>query len=351
MRDYRAMLEMLGLAVGDQALYEAMLADAQVADLAEVTRLSVREPSIGDPGEALARLEARGLVRRLAGQVPQWTVCSPRRELHGLILSRELALALARYRVHELAMQFRQADGNSAARELVEVVYGQEACLRRFEQLHSNVRHDLRSMTAPPFFDGPGSCGNPRFDLISQGGRYRVIYAETTAETPGWLQFLRDGEPHGEESRVGHTPVKLHLYDHESAMLPLHSTPGIGLSCRIVVRHPALVRALDALFDLCWDRAVPVHVRDGRPEISDPVDPLTATERDLLRLLAAGLTDADIAAHLDWHIVTVRRRIRVLMDKLGASTRFQAGYEAVMRGWLTDRDAPRATGTEAGVPA
>jgi DNA-binding NarL/FixJ family response regulator len=57
-------------------------------------------------------------------------------------------------------------------------------------------------------------------------------------------------------------------------------------------------------------------------------------ESALLGLLAAGLTDGAIARHLGTHPRTVQRRVRDLLDRLGAGTRFQAGIQAARRGWL-----------------
>lgn len=339
MRDHRSVLDILGLAAADQALYEALLARPQIVTTAELEQGAAGRPWEGETAAALHRLADRGLVARLDGEPARWLVIEPKRSLHGLILSGELALARAQYRTHQLAALFHRSGSDAGIDELVEVIYGQDACIRFFQELQSSVRGDMRSLTAPPFLDGPGHCGNPSADLVRQGGSYRVVYAESMAETPGWLGFLRGGQPYGEQARVGHVPVKLQIYDNEIALLPLHGSPGIGIACRIVLRHPTLIRVLNELFELCWERAVPVHVRDGSVSIDEPADSPTATESDLLRLLAAGLTDADIAAHLQWHIVTVRRHVRELMTKLGVSTRFQAGYQAVMRGWLVETPA------------
>jgi DNA-binding NarL/FixJ family response regulator len=47
-----------------------------------------------------------------------------------------------------------------------------------------------------------------------------------------------------------------------------------------------------------------------------------------------GAKDETIARQLGVSLRTVRRRVAELMDELGASTRFQAGMEAVRRGLL-----------------
>ena len=54
----------------------------------------------------------------------------------------------------------------------------------------------------------------------------------------------------------------------------------------------------------------------------------------LLRQLAAGAKDEQIARTLGLSLRTVRRRVADLMIELGADTRFQAGVEAARRGWL-----------------
>jgi len=53
-----------------------------------------------------------------------------------------------------------------------------------------------------------------------------------------------------------------------------------------------------------------------------------------LALLASGLKDEAIARQLDVHVHTARRRITGLLERLDATTRFQAGMQASRRGWL-----------------
>jgi len=56
--------------------------------------------------------------------------------------------------------------------------------------------------------------------------------------------------------------------------------------------------------------------------------------RFLLQELAAGARDEQIARSLGLSLRTVRRRVADLLIERGVDTRFQAGVEAVRRGWL-----------------
>jgi DNA-binding NarL/FixJ family response regulator len=56
----------------------------------------------------------------------------------------------------------------------------------------------------------------------------------------------------------------------------------------------------------------------------------------VLELLAAGCTDASVAARLEVSVRTVRRSMAAIMSRLGARSRFQAGLKAADRGWLAE---------------
>nr|WP_256332725.1 hypothetical protein [Streptomyces sp. 2131.1] len=62
---------------------------------------------------------------------------------------------------------------------------------------------------------------------------------------------------------------------------------------------------------------------------------VTDEDRELRTMLSSGLKDEAMARRLEIHVHTVRRRISRLMRELKAETRFQAGVQAAMRGWLT----------------
>jgi DNA-binding NarL/FixJ family response regulator len=54
---------------------------------------------------------------------------------------------------------------------------------------------------------------------------------------------------------------------------------------------------------------------------------LSEDERGLLTLLAAGLTDDAAAQRLQWSRRTVERRLFSAMEKLGARSRLDLGYQ------------------------
>jgi DNA-binding NarL/FixJ family response regulator len=70
----------------------------------------------------------------------------------------------------------------------------------------------------------------------------------------------------------------------------------------------------------------------GEAAIDAPEGPqLTSREREVLRLLAEGLSNEEIGKQLFISAETVRTHIRKAMDKLGASTRTQAVARAIRR--------------------
>lgn len=91
-----------------------------------------------------------------------------------------------------------------------------------------------------------------------------------------------------------------------------------------LVNDSLLSHALVPLFEAVWANATPLG--------SDAHGQITEEERELLTMLASGLMDKAIVRHLDVH--TVRRRISRLMQALNVETRFQAGVQAALRGWL-----------------
>lgn len=98
--------------------------------------------------------------------------------------------------------------------------------------------------------------------------------------------------------------------------------------------QPAIISILASIFDQAWQSAVPLA--SSRQPSPDDTRQLQEAERNLLKLLAEGMTDETVARQFGISVRTARRHIAALMSHLDASSRFQAGVEAAKRGWLSD---------------
>lgn len=64
-------------------------------------------------------------------------------------------------------------------------------------------------------------------------------------------------------------------------------------------------------------------------------EPLPEKEIEVLRLVAKGLDNQDIADSLHWSVHTVSNRLRVIFEKLHVTNRTQAALYALRQGWAT----------------
>ncbi len=161
-------------------------------------------------------------------------------------------------------------------------------------------------------------------NAVREGRRVRAIYpARAMSEAPHMLRMRAEI---GEEIRVVPSVLtRLVVVGPRRAIVP--EPLGAGSDRRVVVRQAALVGMLQAYFDELWETASRVQARGDRLAEHDH-------RRLLLVELADGVKDEQIARNLDVSLRTVRRRVASLMIELGVDTRFQAGVEAVRRGWL-----------------
>jgi hypothetical protein len=164
-------------------------------------------------------------------------------------------------------------------------------------------------------------------DLVRSGRRSRAIYpARVLEEAP---HVVRSRAAAGEHVRIlAAVPSRVAIMG-TSAVL-MSERWGEGSERRLVVRQSAMVDAVTLLFESLWDRAMSVPGLDGQIE-----SPNRANDRRLLLdQLAGGAKDEQIARALGLSLRTVRRRVADILEELGVDSRFQAGVEAVRRGWL-----------------
>jgi DNA-binding CsgD family transcriptional regulator len=159
---------------------------------------------------------------------------------------------------------------------------------------------------------------------LASGRRMRGLYPRDVVGDPRRLAYVRRWAGAGEEVRItNRLPPPIAVFGDEVALVA--SSPAHGaFDGRILVRAPALVSLVTELFERYWENAVPLRsttVGVGRNE-----------RLEILEGLTLGSTDEAMARQLGVSLRTVRRRVADLMAELGATTRFQAGMQAVRRG-------------------
>lgn len=327
-----------GLGWPEEDAHKALLV-AGAGDAAQLDALT----GVGKPGpdRTPARPAGQVVTTPLPGESPE-PATSPATTLRLLVRRRQ---ALLRQESAELERLCTYADGLAERPPAVlgagrsgtpEVLSGAEDITTRVRHMLAAARSEVLILDRPPGIRGlpdpapDGEALGPAIgDLLDRGVIVRTVLDREWMKHPGRPQTLGALTERGLQARVGaHLPTRLIVVDRHSCLLP-PSAAGDGAEPVLVPGGALLRRAVLPLFETLWDRATPV----GNPD-SD----LTTSQRELLSLLASGLKDEAIARRLGIHVHTARRRISGMLDDLDAGTRFQAGAQAVIRGWL-DRAA------------
>ncbi|WP_434446210.1 LuxR C-terminal-related transcriptional regulator [Lentzea sp. E54] len=308
------MFEHLGVSPELSAVYELL-----------VTGGSRTTEEIGVAAPVLARMRELGLVRHLPGDV--WQAVAPDLAVEALIAAREEANRRARADIAPLMeLYLRNRDEELADNAFVEVISGGGAVRELWHTLLRGARDEVCVLDQPPYITPLGQHVALEDETRERDVQWRVVYDRSAVDLPGRVTEIIELVAAGERARVTPTlPFKLAVIDTHAAVLPVVN--GGVVDKVLLIRPSALLDVLRSTFELYWDKGIPFSPGGIYAAAAD-VDP------SLLGLLAAGLTDESIARQLGLAPRTVQRRVRQLMDRCGAQTRFQAGVQAMRRGWL-----------------
>lgn len=316
------MLGPLGVSRFDETVYRALLRrpNATPAELA-----SSVDATVAAVHESLTRLAELGLVHPAEGK--RYTPNDPEPALEALVHRREAELHAARTAATALTAEFRIGSLRSQPEQLVEVVSGSDEIFRRSMELYQSATQEVMAFERPPY-TAPATFDELASELpvLERGVRIRVLYSAAALAIPGKFDTVSALAGHGEGARMlPDLPIKLMIVDRRAARVSL-TTDEYATESVAFIRDSGLLNALIALFDAYWERAHPL----GGPASED----LTDEEARVLSLLGAGFKDEAIARQLQTSMRTTGRRILHILELLKASTRFQAGAQAVRRGWL-----------------
>ncbi len=326
------MWQSVGIPETEARVYETLIPRGQstVADLSDRANLTPATTR-----SALAGLTRRGLVSRVPGRPARYSAAEPSLAGSVLIAKREQELSKLQRHLNALDDTYRTEASRGTHAGYAELIEGASKVWRAFVRVQRSARQEVRAFDKPPYFVPPGEHGdegpNPdEREALDEGAvGYRVIYDKEAVALPGRLENIWEGIHQGEQARIGTgLPVKLVIADSRVAIMS--SGADYREETAYLIHPSSLLDMAMGLFESLWERAVPLN----RPATMTNDDVSHDRDHQLLGLLASGATDAVIAKRFGWSVRTVQRHVRRLMDTVGAGTRFQAGMEAVRRGWL-----------------
>jgi DNA-binding CsgD family transcriptional regulator len=164
--------------------------------------------------------------------------------------------------------------------------------------------------------------------VLKRGVRFRTLYTRRQLADHAMRDYMHMVREHGAEVRIADTlPHRLLIVDRTVSFLPVD--PRRVAAGALLVREPAINANLVMLFESLWAGAQDMEeaLASGAPSASD-------LDRSVLMLMSSGVKDEAAARQLGISDRTYRRHVADILIRLGASSRFQAGVEAVRHGWL-----------------
>ncbi|WP_420708914.1 LuxR C-terminal-related transcriptional regulator [Streptomyces sp. NRRL S-378] len=213
-----------------------------------------------------------------------------------------------------------------------ERLLGLDAIQQRLESLTRDLRDECLAIE-PGGAQSQASLDAARpldENALDRGIRFLTIYQDTARNDPATHAHARWIIERGGQVRTSPaTPPRMIVFDRRTAIVPID--PSHTRKGALCTTAPGIVAALVALFEQTWENAV--HL-DTDPRSDRDSRGLTPAERGLLKLLASGMTDDAASKRLGLSLRTVRRQMAALMERLEATSRFEAGLNAARRGWL-----------------
>lgn len=307
-----------------------------------VTQADADEPTIAQTlglttlelRAALATLERDQLAVRVDVAEDRWAALPPRAALSTLLARRRTELASWEQHVDELEADYVAALGRRAQAHYFETVLEPEQVGAVYAQLLESATTEVLHLVKPPYVESSGRPAGSGADVpLHPGLALRSVYERSGFPDDVALHTVARGTAKGGQLRLlDDLPFKLAVFDRRTALLPLR--PHEPIAGSLVVHAPVVVLALVELFESLWLRAAPLAMADAQAQDGERIV-LTDRTRDVLKLMAAGLTDDAIGRALGVSRRTVQKHISDLAEALGARTRFQIALLAAERGLIS----------------
>jgi DNA-binding CsgD family transcriptional regulator/sugar-specific transcriptional regulator TrmB len=327
-------LEVLGLSENAEEVYRLMLTDSRLGITELADRLGLAE---SQARAALDELAGVLLIRQSRERPGRMRVIPPEVGLEALLRrqeqelsARQQQLAQVKTQVAEMVAELSSPRADELS-DATERLVGLDAIQAKLEILGRKLSMELLSVMpggaqsqasidhARPIDEAALARGVSMLNLCQDSARH-------DAATYGYARWLTE---HGGQVRTAPVlPPRMLIFDRQVAIIPIDpARTRLGAIC---TSEPAIVASMIAVFDQAWNTAVPL----GTIAAADADTGLSRLDQELLKLLAAGMTDEAAGSRLGISARTVRRQMAALMERLNATSRFEAGLKAAQRGWL-----------------
>ena len=170
-------------------------------------------------------------------------------------------------------------------------------------------------------------------DLLRRGARVRLLHQHAAQFAVRTLEDVRKLLPLGAEVRtVGAEVQRILVVDDRAAVIPMHQRS----EGAVVLTDRSAVAFVREVFEQSWSSAAPFLTE---PDAKQTVLLSDQVKLSILRLLAEGHSDKAIARRLGVAERTCQRHIAEIFARIGARSRFHAGYLAHQAGVL-DEERP-----------
>jgi DNA-binding NarL/FixJ family response regulator len=301
------------------------------ADRTTLAHLLEVEPTALDV--VLTEMAAEGTI--LLHGDGSWHVPPPDITLPARASQMEREALRIRAAADELAVVYHRARAQSRdLNQPIEMLGSREEVFRCFQEVMGGARTRVRSLDRPPYTGAQQAVTDVQRQQAADGVQFLSVYDSGVVEGVGPLAALEQLAAVGEQMRVLRgVPLKMVIADDDTALVIVRTVDETWRGSMLVRRSP-LLDSLILLFETLWRLAVPLPRPGEVLGGAEPHEGLSPRDHKVLMLLAGGATDETIARQLGLSTRTVERRVRAMLDQLGAETRFQAGVQAGRRGWL-----------------
>jgi DNA-binding CsgD family transcriptional regulator len=299
-----------------------------LADIADYLGVAVEEAAT--LLEVLCELEAAERIVTPEGEV-LWDAHAPEWLSEAEARRRQQGINLMHAAASRLSETFRSVRRSPRANGAVVPVFERLEMLADFEEMQTAARSTVKVIERGPYLsdmEREQRLFRLKQTRIGDGIRYQTLYQDTIYQDSERLRHALSTNASGAQARtLPEPPFKLIISDDERASLVLHADERRPDPMGLRINGSAALRLVVKTFDVLWSLAAPISVNPTADELDE-------RDKAILTLMGLGATDDTIARRLGMSRRTVVRRTARLLERLGASTRFQAGVQATRRGWL-----------------